>query len=80
VKKRQAHFAQYILLETGVPVRGRLLKGNFRQNAHTDRGSYPQHIPNEGTNKKGTKPTRQSGPQLSLISEINRWADKLGRL
>lgn len=81
VKRRQAHWCQDILLQKGVPIKGRL----FQENSSTKSRNTPaqrsskeshQHPPQE----QRTPQDRAKDTSFNIFDEINKLADKLNRL
>lgn len=74
VKKRQAQWAQYVLLKYNVPLRGRLVHNHSAEVFAPGRnGVRDLDFPPNGQSTPSSQP-------FNLIDDFNRWVDKLGRL
>jgi hypothetical protein len=77
VKKCQAHWAQYILLENNVPVGGRLLQSHSDARSASTSAAQKQSSSNPGSKAKAEE--KRAEP-IDPISVINNFADRLSKL
>lgn len=87
VKRNQALWCQYLLLENGVPVRGRLLQGHYNPDisaeASADNDETDIHErPKPQKSKKSHKEPHYDiqSASFNLFDEINKIIDSLSRL